>query len=187
MCRGKRPTRAQSVTPKPAPHSHTPRTHVSTRHPNQDRKGHDNPRSHKSNQIRRPLFRQKGNNLCQDRARRASTSRPYRHLSPKSGPPPTPTLAIPPCSHPATRQKTLPHLRFILERPQRGSHPGIPQRSNVFRKSTLHNNRLHPSGTPQAQPRLPQRVRSSRCIHAHMGPSRGYPIGSIPCTKGYTR
>ena len=187
MCRGTRPTRAQSDTPKSAPHSHTPLTYAHTQRPNQDRKGHDYPRDHKINQIRRPLFRHKGTNLCQDRTRRASMSRPYSPLSPKSGPPPTPTLAIPPCSHPATRQKTPPHLRILLERPQRGSHPGIPQRSNAFLKSTLRGDRLHPSNTPQAQPRLPQQSRHSRCINAHLGMPQGYPIGSIPCTKGYTR
>ena len=187
MCRGKRPTQSQSDTPNPAPCRHTPRTHASTQLPNQDRKGHDYPRAHKSNQIRRPLFCHKGNNLYQERARRASMSRPYRPLSPMSGPPPTPNLAIPPCSHPTTRQKTPPHLRLLLERPQQGSHPGSPQRSNAFWKSTLQDNRLHPSSTPQARPRLPQQGRPRRCIHAHLGPPRGYPIGSIPCTKSYNQ
>ena len=186
MCIGKRPTRAQSATPKPSPRSHTPRTHASTRRPNQGRKGHDNPGAYKSNQIRRPLFCHKGNYLYQDRAKRESTSRPYCPLSPKSGRPPTPTLYIPPCIHPATRQKTPPRLRLLLEWPQRGSHPGGPQRGNAFWKIPLQGNRLHPSGTPQARPRLPQQSRPSICIHAHLGPPRGYPIGSIPSAKSYT-
>ena len=186
MCRGKRSTRAQPSNPKPAPCIHTPQTHASKRRHNQDRKGHDKPRADKSHQIWHPLFCHKVNNLCQDRARRASTSRPHRPLSPKSGPPSTLTLDILPRSHPAARQKTLPRLRLLLERPQRGSHPGSPQISNSFQKCTPRNNRLNPSSTPQARPHLPQQGRPSRRIHAHMVPPRVHPIGSIPCTKGHT-
>ena len=105
MCRCKRPTRAQSATPKPAPRSHTPRTHASKWRPNQGRKGYDSPGAHKSNQIWSPLFRHKRNNLCQDQARRTSTSRPYHPLYPKIGPSPTPIMAFPHRSHPGTRQK----------------------------------------------------------------------------------
>ena len=93
----------------------------------------------------------------------------------------------PPRIHPAAREKTTANLRLLLERPQRGGHPGSSQRGNVIWKSPVQGDRLHHNSTLQARPHLPQQIRPSRCIHVHLGTPRRHTIDGIPSAKSYTQ
>ena len=65
--------------------------------------------------------------------------------------------------------------------------PRSPTKRKCISEILIKGHRLHPSGTPQVRPHLPQQIRSIRCLHPHLGPPRRHTVSILPCAKSHTR
>ena len=105
----------------------------------------------------------------------------------EQAPPHSPTLDIPPRSHPATRQKPCLMYDFFLCGLNKAVTQVAQKEERRFGKAIYRVIYCILAAPPQARPHVPQQSGYCRCIHAHRGPPRGYPIFGIPISKIHTR